>query len=81
MLDMLKTKSKNQSVESSVSNDDIAAVLSKKVESFRFVTLRAESCCGCGCSDIKIKRKVPEDSHLQDDDYVGSDIQSDDEIL
>lgn len=48
---------------------------------YRYVELRAESCCGCGCSELKIKRKVKYDSHLQDGDYVGSDIRDNDEIL
>lgn len=36
----------------------------------RVVTLITDSCCGCGCYDIEIKRTVPFDSPLKDGDRV-----------
>lgn len=38
----------------------------------RKVILVTESCCGCGCSDVRIKRVVPYDSPLKDGDRVDS---------
>jgi hypothetical protein len=46
----------------------------------RNVKLWAQSCCGCGCSDVQIMRTVPYDSHLQDGDRVGS-FEDSDEVL
>jgi len=47
----------------------------------REVILRANSCCGCGCYDVEIKRTVPYDSPLKNGSHVGSNILATDEIL
>lgn len=63
-------------------SQEISAALATEVkEEFRYVTLRAESCCGCGCSEYKVRRKVPMDSDLQGDDYIGSGVEADDVTL
>lgn len=36
----------------------------------RTVTLKYKSCCGCGCSYVDIRRKVPYDSPLKDGDIT-----------
>ena len=36
----------------------------------RVVKLVFSSCCGCGCSDVEIKREVPFDSKLKDGDRI-----------
>lgn len=46
----------------------------------RVVNLIASSCCGCGCSDIEIRRIVPFNSTLKDGDRV-KEIERSDEIL
>jgi hypothetical protein len=40
----------------------------KKTPLTRWVKLVYKSCCGCGCNDLTIKRKVPYDSSLKDGD-------------
>ena len=44
--------------------------LSEKVETpqTRFVDLVYSSCCGCGCTDIEIRREVPYNSKYKDGD-------------
>lgn len=36
----------------------------------RKVTLIYKSCCGCGCSDVRLERVVPYDSPLKNGDRV-----------
>lgn len=36
----------------------------------REVILKYKECCGCGCSDIKVKRTVPYDSPLKNGDRI-----------
>lgn len=43
----------------------------------RIVKLRYESCCGCGCHDVWIKREVPADSPLRDGNYVKKILSTD----
>ena len=54
--------------------------LEKAKPSTRIVVLETQSCCGCGCTDIKIEREVPYDSPLSDGDYVES-MQPGDELV
>ena len=54
----------------------------QKTPAKRIVILNSKSCCGCGCSDIKVKRVVTYDSPLNDGDYVReSQLKGDDEII
>lgn len=50
------------------------------ITTYRFVNLVTSSCCGCGCHNIDIRRKVSRDSPLEDGDYV-SELLETDEIL
>lgn len=43
----------------------------------RTVNLRYKTCCGCGCSEEKIRREVPLDSKLKDGDVVTNLLPSD----
>lgn len=79
-----KKQTKTAVQTTSVDTDALQSLLNTEVEeeeSFRYVTLRAESCCGCGCDEFKVRRKVPVDSELQNGDYIGVNIHDDDEIL
>lgn len=54
----------------------------QKTPKTRVVILNSQSCCGCGCSDIKVKRTVPYDSPLKDGDYLKSrDMKGSDEVI
>lgn len=46
----------------------------------RMVKLKYESCCGCGCDTVRLKREVPYDSDLQNGD-MADDIEEDDILL
>lgn len=75
-------KAEEQIQKNSSITEELKKVMETPVkEEYRYVFLRASSCCGCGCTDIKIKRKVPIDSPLKDNDYVGSDIEKTDIIV
>lgn len=48
----------------------------------RTVRLYAQSCCGCGCSDIEIERTVAYDSPLQNGDRIReSQIERTDKVV
>lgn len=59
---------------SSQEDEDVVVIEYKTVE------LVYESCCGCGCSETRVRREVAGDSDLEDGDYV-DDILEDDVIL
>jgi len=46
----------------------------------RDVILKYQSCCGCGCSDVDVKRTVPYNSDLQSGDRI-NDLGPNDEML
>ena len=80
----LNKTAEEQQMSFGSSLDGLQEILETPVQEtpkYRYVKLRAESCCGCGCSELEIRRKVKYDSHLKDGDYVGSDIKDSDEIL
>lgn len=43
----------------------------------RVVHLKYKSCCGCGCDTINVERTVPDDSPLQNGDWI-NDIEKGD---
>lgn len=51
-----------------------------KKETHRKVTLKYQSCCGCGCKWIEVERIVPFDSVLNDDDII-TNVEKTDKIL
>lgn len=74
-----KSKEKEQNKKSSSSfKEQVKAIISKPV--LREVKLRYQSCCGCGCHDVTVKRKVAFDSEYEDGDTIDV-ILEDDELL
>ena len=49
----------------------------KSKKTTRIVTLKYNSCCGCGCMDVDVKREVDEDSHLKDGDRIDKILEND----
>jgi len=54
------------------------ALAKEEEKDYREVKLQYTSCCGCGCDEITLLRKVPIDSLLKDgdmaEDYEDGDI-------
>lgn len=77
------SKTKSESIELDAQTGDLKARFQEsknKIESYRTVILKFESCCGCGCNTTSVKRVVPADSQYQDGDII-TDLHDDDEIL
>lgn len=47
-----------------------ATVVTAADQLTRVVKLIYESCCGCGCRDVTVSRRVQWDSPLQDGDFI-----------
>ena len=68
--DDMFTKDIKESLEKTKQKKTTAPVEEKKKPKFRKVRLKYESCCGCGCEEYELIRKVPYDSKLKNGDYV-----------
>lgn len=76
-----------QATKKTTSTDKTVGVVSALKKEFeevqatpltRNVILITESCCGCGCHDIKIQRTVPYNSPLKDGDKMKGGFQKGD---
>lgn len=59
--------------------EEIAAEVKERTQD-RDVFLKWKSCCGCGCTDMAVRRVVPGDSPLKDGDRI-KEVSSSDKIL
>ncbi len=72
-----KQEEKRSDIQESLKRD-FESLVSQEVT--REVILIYQSCCGCGCSDINVRRTVPANSNLQSGDRIGSLQSGDKEI-
>ena len=77
MLGLFRSKKEKEIEQNSLDHikEQFEEIKSKK--STRMVTLKYNSCCGCGCSDIELRREVDEDSHLKNGDRVDTILEND----
>lgn len=75
---MLQYKTSNTStlVDESL-KERFNTITSRSLPSKREVTLKYNSCCGCGCSEFELKRTVDFNSPLQDGDYTTDYLDTD----
>lgn len=77
-----KNKKNLPDISKALSREPVVVVNEEEDEeevSTRRILLKYKSCCGCGCSTELYYRDVPEDSHLQDGDYMkGEPLDTDD---
>lgn len=77
-----KNKVPEQVKETGLEDLAVAYKANKEKVVTKIITLYYQSCCGCGCNDVALKREVPMDSKLKDGSRISYDeILDTDEIL
>lgn len=77
MLGLFRSKKEKEIEQNSLDHikGQFEEIKSKKTT--RVVTLKYNSCCGCGCMDVDVKREVDENSSLRDGDRIDKILEND----